>query len=158
MGKPSDDVDRLEQAISGKEVIFTLDDRKITMRKWTLRQSLRVAGKIANIIRQAMPTGNTADLLSADIEAIVEKHEDHFIYVLSVSVANGNFASEKDAQEWVESLSLEDALELFTYVGRLNLRPLMRKLGHLKKVVADEIAAEEKVATQSSEKEPVPQT
>ena len=118
--KEKKEVDKLEEAVKQKEITFDIDGRQIVMKKWALRQSLRVAGKIANIIRHAMPTGNAADIMSADMDSLITAHEDDFVMVLAVSVVRGNFANEREATKWVEELSLEDALELFTGLPVLN--------------------------------------
>ena len=120
--------DRLEVAIGAKFHECEIDDKKLSLRKWTLRQSLRVTRKITGIIKDVMPTGNVVDVMSVDLEHLLEKYEDDFVEILVTSVQS-NFESEKLASDWVEKLDIDDSLDLFILVGQLNLRPLLTRLG-----------------------------
>lgn len=129
--------DRLEKALLEKTIECEVDGRKLTLHKWTLRQGIKVGAKVVGLIKELMPTGNVADLMTANVELAILDHEDDFVETLVASVQKGNFDTEEQAQEWVESLSPEDALELFTYVGKLNIRPLMERLSSLGNVVGN---------------------
>lgn len=134
--------DRLSEAILGKYVKATIAGRELTLQKWTLRQGIRLTGKIATIIRQAMPTGQAQDLLSADVEGLISDHEETFIEIMSVSLHRGNFESEQEAKQWlVDEVSLEDAIELFTHISRLNIRPLITRLASMRSLISESALA-----------------
>lgn len=75
-----------------------------------------------------MPTGNVVDVMSVDLEHLLEKYEDDFVAILVTSVES-NFESEQKASDWIEALDIDCALDLFILVGQLNLRPLLTRLG-----------------------------
>ncbi|KKN73351.1 hypothetical protein LCGC14_0401640 [marine sediment metagenome] len=129
--------DRLEKAIRDKTKEITIDGRKLTLRKWSLRQGMKLGAKIASVIREAMPTGNVADIMHANVEQIVLDNEGNFIDVL-VSSVERCFDGDGDgrrqaASDWVDDLALEDGLELFSEIARMNIRPLILKLGEMNK-------------------------
>lgn len=127
--------DRLEKVLREKQIDIVIDERKLTLYKWSLRDGMKLSGRIVDLIKNAMPSGQPVDLLKADIEDILTKYGDDFVLILSVSVARGNFESLEEATEWVEELAIEDAIELFTHIGRMNLRPLMTALRGMRSVV-----------------------
>ncbi len=133
--------DRLEKALREKQIDITIDERKLTLRKWSLRDGMKLSAKVVDLIKDAMPSGKPEELMSADIATIIGKYEDDFVLILSVSAARGNFESLEKATEWVESLAVEDAIELFTHIGRMNLRPLMTALRGMKNVVSESLQA-----------------
>lgn len=156
--------DRLEKAISEKTKECTIDGRKLILRKWSLRQGMRLGAKIANVIQEAMPTGNMADLLHVNVEQVVTKNEDSFVDILVTSVEKC-FSGEGDerrkaAEEWVDDLALEDGLELFGEIARLNIRPLILRLGEMRQDVivgsnkkaasAEPKASQQQTSSQSS--------
>lgn len=134
--------DRLGKAILEKQITVTVAGRELTLKKWTLRQGIRMTGKIATVIRQAMPTGQPQDLLSADVEGLISDHEESFMEILAVSIMRGNFDSEEEAKKWLDDeVNLEDGLELFTHIGRLNIRPLIQKLASMRSVIKEDALA-----------------
>ena len=131
--------DRLEKAIREKTHECTIDGKTLVLQKWSLRQGMRLSAKIANVIREAMPTGNMADIMHMDVEKIVLDNEDNFIDIIVSSVEkcfSGDEVTRREAaSEWVDGLALEDGIELFGAISRLNIRPLILRLGEISKEV-----------------------
>lgn len=145
-GKTQPKKDPLAEAVRAKEKTCTISRKKLLIRKWTLRLSLKLGSKVANVAKQIAPTGELTDLMLVDFDDVVANHTDDFIEILLTSVMLGetNFEDEASAEEWIEDLDAADALELFTVIAELNLRPLLQKvlalaeklkLGPLKKAV-----------------------
>lgn len=151
--------DRLEKAIREKTHECTIDGKDLVLQKWSLRQGMKLGAKIANVIREAMPTGNMADIMHMDVEKIVLENEDNFIDILESSVEKcfpGEESERREAaSEWVESLALEDAIELFGAISRLNIRPLIARLGEISKEV---IAGSSQSGKSADQKASQPQT
>ena len=131
--------DRMEKALREKQIDITIDERKLTLRKWSLRDGMKLSAKVVDLIKDAMPSGRPEDLLSANVTEIITKYEDDFVKILAVTVARGNFDTLEEAEEWVEDLALEDALELLTHISRMNLRPLMTALRGMRSVVNEDL-------------------
>ena len=129
MAEKKETPDRLHEIIKGKKHNCLVAEKSLTLHKWTLRQGIRVSGKLIGMIQKFIPTGNMTDLLITDIGELTEKYEDDFVESLVVSIQKGNFETEEEALTWVEALSLEEAIELFVEVARLNVIPLARKVG-----------------------------
>lgn len=142
--------DKLTSATLAKEKDVKVADRKLRLFKWSLRQSMRLGSKVADIIRKIMPTTDLANLMRADFSEVFTTHEDDIIQVLAESVERENFETTEEATEWVETLGLEEALELFVAIAELNLRPLILKVQTLASKLGVSVGAAAKTAGQDS--------
>jgi len=133
--------DRLAVVLEKKRQELHLDGKDIVVCKWALRNSLELSGKLGNIVRDVLksmgPLSLKMDLgtvLAMDMEELLAPHIDSIVQILARTLDN-NFNDDLEAAtEWVESLGLAEAVELFIVIARQNLRPLGELL---KKVAAD---------------------
>lgn len=137
--KKAEEEDPIAFIQNAKERKCEIAGKKLTLHKWTLRQSLKCSGKINTLIRKAIPTGNfdMGLLMAIDLDPVIEEHIDDFFFVLASSIQSNFDDSEEDAIAWLENLHLEEALELFVEVGQLNMVPLMKRLVELGSVVGE---------------------
>lgn len=132
--------DPLEKIMSAKRLRLTIAGKELTICKWSLREGFRVSGKLVTLIRKALPNLSAADLLNVDLEPLIEEHFDDVMEILVVSIKRGNFETEDETREWLEGseseVTFEEVLDLGIQMGKLNLRPLMRKLESLGSVTS----------------------
>lgn len=134
--------DRLAAVLERKQQTLTLDDKDIVVCKWPLRKSLELSGKLGNIVRDVMKSMDVTNLkvnlgtvLTMDIEQLLGPHIDSIVQILARTLDN-NFSNDlQAATEWVETLGLAEAIEVFIVIARQNLRPL----GELLKKVAGNV-------------------
>ncbi len=129
-GKTKPKKDPLADAVKAKVVFVTVEGKKLSINKWSLRMSLRLGSVVADIVKKIAPTGELSDLLLINFHEIVAEYEDEFISLLVESLMLGdvNFEDQETAEAWVEELDAADALEVFAKIAELNLRPLMQKV------------------------------
>lgn len=131
-------VDRMEKAYEGKFFNCEIAGKKLKLQRWTLTQGLRVSSKLIAIVRKATPLGITMEsLMLADFESIIADHEEDIYMILTVSIVKNNFESEAKAREWLDDdLDFADAVELMGHIIKLDIVPLAKKAGKLRRAVS----------------------
>ncbi len=132
--------DEVKKAELTSTISVEVAGKTVKLKKWALRQSIKFSSEIIELVKK-LPAGKITDIEAIkklDMKDLAEQGGlDTLVDMLSACVIRGgSFASEEAAKEWVEDLSLDEALILLAETLKMNFGPLKKGLETLARSVA----------------------
>jgi len=115
--------------------------QQIEVTKWTLRRGVEHSGRLTSILLKIARTGgNLGLILSMDVNKFIEESKgdaEILFEIASDTIKASNpqtFKTSETSLEYIEALALDEFADLLILILRQNIRPLVARLGELKKV------------------------
>jgi len=127
----------LAEALRNSVLDVQIAGKNLRLHKWTWRKGLEHGDKFIRAVGDVVKGKDLAQLMKQDVLHVLKNQAEIMATILVDTIITDNFADRAAAEEWFNSLALDEVVKLLSCIMKQNYVPLREAFSELKRVVVE---------------------